>query len=258
MASLKGRVLRAVGHTGYRRFIVLTRSRTGSNLLVSFLDSHPNVRALGEIVRVRGKPHIDIIDAAFGKAPRRIRAKGFKVFYYHPVRENNRAMWEYLAAMDGLHVIHLKRRNILRSTVSQKIAMNAGVWKTKNPGSIQAAPRKQVSFTVDELERRFAATRKWERDGDALFQDHPMLTIHYEDLVADTGATFGQVTDFLGVPYVEPRSALVRQNPEPIRALISNYDELLAAFRGTEWEPFFHEPSAGLAAGTALVEEAVG
>ncbi|MGB9498505.1 MAG: hypothetical protein ACKVE4_01885 [Dissulfuribacterales bacterium] len=29
------------GHTNFRRFIVLSRSRTGSNLLISFLNSHP-------------------------------------------------------------------------------------------------------------------------------------------------------------------------------------------------------------------------
>lgn len=241
-SSLTYKALRAVGHTGYRRFIILSRSRTGSYLLVSFLNSHPNIRSQGEILRsAKGQPHIDIIEAAFGREPRSIRAKGFKIFYYHPNGDNGKAIWNHLVGMDGLHVLHLKRRNVLRTLISREIATNQGVWKTSDPGSFDQARRKQVSFTVDELATGFAKTRQWERDGDALFRDHPLLSIHYEDLVADTEATFRRVTDFLGVPFVQPRTSLVRQNPETVRDLVSNYEELRAAFSGTEWEPFFEE-----------------
>src|SRR3546814_16230707 len=44
------RLRSALGHTGFTKFIVLSRSRTGSNMLVSLLDSHPRVVAEGEIV----------------------------------------------------------------------------------------------------------------------------------------------------------------------------------------------------------------
>src|SRR3546814_732374 len=50
LRSLGFRLRSAVGHTGFTKFIVLSRSRTGSNMLVSLLDSHPRVVAEGEIV----------------------------------------------------------------------------------------------------------------------------------------------------------------------------------------------------------------
>lgn len=242
MTSVRERVRTALGHTGYRRFIILSRSRTGSYMLMSFLNSHPNVRSDGEILhQLHGRDYRAVIARAYGREPRSVKAKGFKIFYYHPNGATGKPIWDHLLAMPDLHVIHLKRRNVLRTLISREIALQEGVWKTKNPGSSDTPRRKQVSFTVDELAEGFAKTRRWERDGDAMFRDHPLLSVYYEDLVADTPTTFRQVTDFLGVPYVDPRTHLVRQNPEPVRELVSNVDELVAAFRGTEWESFFDE-----------------
>ena len=39
------------GHTDYARFIVLGRSRVGSNLLRGLLNAHPAIEAYGEIER---------------------------------------------------------------------------------------------------------------------------------------------------------------------------------------------------------------
>src|SRR5690606_16569148 len=39
------------GHTDYTRFIILARSRTGSNFLRGMLNSHPQVLTYGEIFR---------------------------------------------------------------------------------------------------------------------------------------------------------------------------------------------------------------
>ncbi|WP_280564143.1 hypothetical protein [Chromohalobacter sp. 48-RD10] len=74
-----------IGDNRYRKFIVLTRSRTGSNLLVSLLNSHPNISADGEIFsKLNGRDYKRIISNAFSRQPRYIKAKGFKIFYYHP------------------------------------------------------------------------------------------------------------------------------------------------------------------------------
>jgi LPS sulfotransferase NodH len=212
-------------------------------LLTSFLNSHPNIRARGEILRKLDgrRTAIEIADGAFGRAPRSIKAKGFKIFYYHPNGEMDTGIWEHLTGMDGLHVIHLKRRNLLRTLISRKIAGDEGVWKVKDARTGERTSRKQVSFTVEELTRDFERTRRWERDGDALFRDHPLVSVHYEDIVQRTEPTFRTLTDFLGVPYVKPRTRLVRQNPETTTDLVVNHAELAAAFEGSEWRPFFDE-----------------
>jgi hypothetical protein len=41
---------------------------------------------------------------------------------------------------------------------------------------------------------------------------------------------------FLGVPYRPTDSPLKRQNPEPIRDLVANFEELRAELEKTEWK----------------------
>ena len=70
---------------GIKPFFVLTRSRTGSNMLISFLNSHPNIKAHYEIFRtLEGKNYNDIFNETFSKYDEGTKAIGFKIFYYHP------------------------------------------------------------------------------------------------------------------------------------------------------------------------------
>lgn len=235
----------ALGYLGFRRFVVLSRSRTGSNMLLSFLNSHPNVYAEGEIFgRLNGRNYTKMLAAAFGKQPRDIKARGFKIFYYHPIDDTKSNIWNDLVDMNNLHVVHLKRRNILRTLLSRKIAETNDVWLTADSGSKNSVSPKQVFFTVKELTEGFEQTRQWEKNGDDMFRDHNILSIYYEDLVCDANSNFNKLTDFLGVEYVQPQTNLKRQNPERICDLISNYEELRVAFAGTEWEAFFEESIA--------------
>lgn len=209
-------------------------------MLVSFLDSHPEIRCRGELLRhLDGRSAIDIIDTTFAKAPRGVTAKGFKVFYYHPMDDPDSHPLEYLASLDDLHVIHLTRRNILRTLVSRKIAELEGFYKHQPSRRPTDPEAKRVAFTVDELERRFAQTRGWEQSADRLFHDLPLLPVTYEELTTDPADQFRRITDFLGVPFAPPSTGLVRQNPELLRDLIVDYDTLASAFVGTDWESFF-------------------
>ena len=229
------------GHLNFRRFIVLTRSRTGSNLLISLLESHPNIRADGEIfMELNGRDYTDSLAKVFAKQPYYIRARGFKIFYYHPRDDASCGLWNDLVNLDDLCVIHLKRRNILRTLISQKIAASQDVWLATSP-SHHNGENKAVTFTVEQLKKGFRRTRKFEEDGDARFRKHPLMSVYYEDLIDDTEAVFREVSDFLGVQYLPPKTNLRRQNPESINDLLENYDQLKSAFYGTEWQPFFDE-----------------
>jgi hypothetical protein len=64
--------------------------------------------------------------------------------------------------------------------------------------------------------------------------------VFYEDLVARP-ELFDDVQSFLGIDHAPLPVASRRQNPEPLRDLLSNYDELRAAFVGTEYAGFFEE-----------------
>jgi LPS sulfotransferase NodH len=242
LAYGRDRLLSIVGHRDYVPFILLARSRTGSNLLRSYLDSHPNVRIEWRLLaRLDGRNLRDVLRAAYPREPRYVAAKGFKMFYNHPQDDESGEVWDALARIDDLHVIHLKRKNILRTLLSRKIAGIQGVWMVESRGRAGVRPRKAVSFTVEELSDGFTQTRNWENTADDRFHHHPMLTLYYEDLVDDPEATIRAATRFLGVGDAEPRTTLIRQNPEALSELITNYRELKEAFEGTEWQEFFDE-----------------
>ncbi|MBM3792123.1 MAG: sulfotransferase, partial [Acidobacteria bacterium] len=233
--ALRGSVVRflsaAFEHRRYRRFIVLTRSRTGSNMLISCLLSHPAVHAESEIFqRLNGRSSREILEGVFCRRPRGIRAAGFKIFYYHPLDDERKEVWDLLQAMPGLHVIHLKRRNILRTLVSRKIAGELDVWSSLEEKKARPGSDKRVELTAAELRDGFTQTRTWERDFEEMFRGKPTIEVTYEDFVDRPEVEFRRITDFLGLPFHPPQSEFRRQNPEPLRDLIRNYDDLKREF----------------------------
>lgn len=236
------RSLKPFGHRDYTRYIILARARTGSNLLVSYLKSHPNLHAesLELFGKLNDRDYKQILDQVFSKQPFYIRAAGFKIMYNHPVDDKNSDLWFDLARTKDLHVIHLKRRNILRSIISGRIAKDQGVWYSTG-GRPKEPVRKKVNYTKDELEDLFIQTQEWQNKGDQMFHDHPLLNIYYEDLTQNLETEFSRITDFLGVKRIKPKTILKKQNPEKLSSLIENYDELKNDFTGTEWYSYFED-----------------
>lgn len=227
-------------HNNYKKFIILTRSRTGSNLLLSYLNVHPNILAEHELFqRPVKKPIAKVLRKLFRRYPKSIKAVGFKIFYNHPLGEDNPYLWNTLINMRDLHVIHLKRRNILRTLLSLKLALQSEKWVKYHSDSNDSITNKTVSFDFDSLEAGFTQTRQWEIKGDEMFKDHPIITIYYEELVENPEETVSKVTDFLGLPPCHTSTYLVRQNPEKTSDLIDNYEELKDRFSGSPWESFF-------------------
>jgi LPS sulfotransferase NodH len=235
------RLLAPFGHEDYVHFAVLTRSRTGSNLLVSFLNGHPDIFCEGEIFALmRGRNPVGRLESAFGRQPRRVKAKGFKIFYYHPLDADGTALWRRLEAMPGLRIIHLTRNNVLRTLLSRKIAGLQDGW-TATRYDCTGVESRRIDFTVRELEEGFGQTREWERAAEARFRAHAVLRLSYEQFTEDPSGTLARILAFLGMRGMAPATGLRKQNPECLGALISNYGELKAAFSNTEWAVYFDE-----------------
>ncbi len=230
---------RLAGQHDFRPFIVLSRSRTGSNLLASWLADHPAVHMEGEILNhLHGRDPAAVLACAFGAQARGVRAAGFKIFYYHPQDDDAGETWRRLLAWPRLHVLHLRRRNLLRVLASRKIAGREDAWYRLEGAAARAAP---VRFRPRELARRLTQSRAWEEEGARRVAALPCLDLVYEDLVAAPAAQFERVTGFLGLEPHPARSRLQRQNDASLRELIANYDELKAAFVGSEWQDLFED-----------------
>lgn len=280
------------------RFIVIGKGRSGTNLLVQALNSHPHVRCFGELFNWRrpsidfGLPGYDGYNAAdlrlresdpltflderiFTGHPDDIRAVGFKLLYQHYLGLKVRP-GEIVGA--ELRVIHVRRRNLLRSLVSQELAEQTGEWLNDPNGAattIDVTPHKlryalthpawaaaairrrirpqtprqhaavpRVHFTAQQVREYVYATNKQAETYDEIFAAHPRVTIWYEDLAHDRDATMRDIWDLLGVPPVPVTTTMRRQNPQPLDELIENYEELRTEFAGTPVARFFEQDDA--------------
>jgi LPS sulfotransferase NodH len=209
--------------------------------LISYLDSHPNIHAEGELFqRLDGRTNEDILNRIFSSYPESVRAVGFKIFYYHPLDDERKEVWNILRDMRGLHIIHLKRQNVLRTLVSCKIAGASNAWTSHEETKQQGIP-KQVEFTHNELSKGFCQTRDWEAEYASMFKGMPTLEVMYEDLVNGLEDEYRKITNFLGVPFHFPHSSFERQNPERLQELVVNYGEMKEKFKDSEWAEFFDE-----------------
>src|SRR5688572_2406315 len=119
---------RLFGHQVDQRFAIVGNARTGSNYLLDGLKSSPEIRMYHEIFashnRDVGKDFEKVLSTTSRYESRSTRLVGFKVFYNHLTDEE----WKKLAALEDLKVIHLTRRNRLRTVISLEIAFKTGQW----------------------------------------------------------------------------------------------------------------------------------
>ena len=246
-------------HHDYVRFVVLGRSRTGSNYLRGLLASHPQAVVLGEVLKnptaiewgtdrpaappqamdvYRHDPVAFLETYVFGGQPLSVRALGFKLFYYHARTEPWAFIWPYLRNLEDLRVVHIKRRNILRTHLSRAQAERSDHWVNAS-GEAEDYPPIELDYSA--CVRDFEQTRTWETEADAYFAGQATLEVLYEDLVAEPRAQAARLQTFLGLP----RRTLVpqthRQARLPLARAIANFADLQRQFRGSPWESFFED-----------------
>lgn len=243
--------------TDYVKFILLGRSRVGSNLMRSLLNDHSRIEAYGEIFRNRDSMDWDHLgemqteqmhqmlledpvtfleSRVFRPYPGPTAAVGFKIFYYHARDGRWASIWPFLQAQTDWHVIHIKRRNILKTHLSRKRAEVTDSW-VNTTGSREKPV--SVLLDYDECLADFQKTRAWEEEADAFFANHPLLQVAYEDLAADYETEMRRVQAFLGVPQEPVRPSIHKQSHQSLAEAITNYAELKQKFKGSPWSDFF-------------------
>ena len=223
------------GDRDYTKFVIVCRSRTGSNMLVDLLNSNPQVRAYGEIFRtLGGKSSNELYQAIFpDKSHKTI---GFKLFYYHPLDADGTPVWNYLLNDRNIKVLHLKRKNLLKVHLSRLIA-----GKTDNWLSNADSPRKnnleekKVTINLTEMFNDFLETNKQIQWIDDQFSGHAMQTVYYDELISRTNLEMRKIFAFLGTRQTSTATNLQKQNPEKLSELIVNYREVEEALCNTEY-----------------------
>ena len=262
----------------YRRFVLVSHLRSGTHLLRSSLESHPAIVCQSELFNSDdpnlpyplSTPTREILDRwAYRDHSSEIQCAGFTLHAYHPhglslvpeIRQNpNWAdIWDMLASMPGLLVIHLRRANLLRRHLSHVMARSSGIWHSWDSetvdkithlhgrppdGQIDSQRVAQTALTIDPrvLERDFVEVDQAHRVAEERLKAHPTLRVRYEELCSDYDRVSRDVQEFLRVsPILALRATVSKLEHRPLRDSISNYDELKGHFQRTPWEVFFDE-----------------
>ena len=230
------------------RFVLLFQGRSGSTYLTQAIRSHPQVKARGE--RVGGLPEnprqLEKMSAFLLRdCQPECRAIGFKK-KLRDIRDH-RGFAALLTSLDA-RIIHLERRNVVKRAVSLFNALRlhekTGAW---NLYSRSNELRTRLHIDPDELEARLEEYRVGRSQllGFIAEARRPTLTLYYEDLLASHDAVLNMAFGFLGVDRHAGRGHCHKNTSDNLREALVNFDELRAAYAGSEYEEMFDEVLAG-------------
>ena len=246
-------------HTRLRRknrvanIAMLHAGRCGSSVLADLLGQHPGFRWVGE-------PFEAMLPAYYRMDPER-RAEhviGNSLYFrdcryygfdskYLPEQHLHRdlgnktpaAYIELLARLGFSHYILLDRRNHLRRAISVAIGTQTRLWNTDRPVAagvtVRVDPERFVSYGREmSLQQYFSSLEERYWTFADLLRGKPLLELVYEDdIERDPSVAYRKVCAFLGIEAAPVQVRLQKLNPQPIRELVANFDELAAALRGT-------------------------
>lgn len=233
--------LAAARHAARRspeRFVVFAQGRSGSTLLTTSLDAHPQIRCEGELLELpRVAPVAFVENCAKATAARWF---GFHAKIYQ-LYKRQRA--EDLGAfMRGLHargwrILHLWRENLFEQAVSTMFAKRTGRYHFSDDEARPAAVTLSPQALVAKMEAR---ERVLDRERAAL-AGVPHHALCYERDLRDPSAraeALGGVLDYLGAPPAALASPLRKAIRRPLAETIVNHDEVVEAVSATRFARF--------------------
>lgn len=246
-------------------FVLLSTQRSGSTWVIDMLNSHPAVRAYGELLleNGKGKRYGGAMDLEFFdehlQAKRRAGADisasdalfKYLDMLYQPISGQQAAGFKLMYGQFGAYpelraylkdshvaIIHLIRSNLLDVLLSKESAVQRNLFHHKGDNDLE-----QLRFRLDanQVAKRLTESRREINRAKTTFGAFglPYMEVRYEELTADP-SKFADVLNFLGVrpPDSVLQSALRKINVAPHSELIANYNEVAAVLAETEFSEF--------------------
>lgn len=243
----------------YQPFIILGTARTGSTMLWSFLNSHPDILCLrgvygstnkinfgkfygelpeeyhsSELVKLRNQRPIEFLENYVWKEySKPFKAVGFKYFYDHGRHLLNKdEVINYFLANGAIKFLHLKRDNLLATMFSYKRALAQQQWTKANTDFL-------TSITVQECNDYFQQILESQKRFDELFTDRT-LQVSYDNLLNATEQTLQEVLDFIGVKPISLKTETNKNRETILSDCITNYSELKTHFANSDYAKYFN------------------
>jgi hypothetical protein len=152
---------------------------------------------------------------------------GFKLFENH-IRQHRLQEWVKTRRYPTILLI---RRNLFNLRLSQLLVK-------ENKEDINVPYAKPIAIDTGQLLRDFERLHRtqtqvmqWRVRG------RPRIKVEYEHF--ERG--YLRTLEFLEVEYAEPEIPITKQRTVPRHELITNYEEVVKALRGTKWEEFLYD-----------------
>lgn len=230
------------GGKAYRKIVVVGSARTGSNLLLSYLNSHRHVEVKGELFGyLEGKTCDEIWNSTFRKKVPWIKWFGFKIFHEQPLDSQDTQVWNFIRDDKGILIIHINRINTLRTYLSHQIASQTGSWTQIYSEKPLIPADKRISLDLGNLLTKLEAMELADKAALSQFTMHKYCQVSYEQLVDNPQGEMEKVFHQMDLKIGKVQTKLVKQNPEPLKELVSNYADLTEALKGTKYERFLED-----------------
>lgn len=239
------------------RFIILAAPRTGSNLLCTLLNSHPEVLCHHELFNPNGVFYaLDYRGGTldFGSIAQRDREpfeflqrvwenpEGASCIGFKMTRGQNEDVMRSLIEDAGVLKIVLHRRNRLKTFVSEQIARKTDRWEVYAKDEL-AIDTPRLHVDVEAFKAHCDLNEHYYQDIEHALRSgqQPWIETAYEDIL--TATEHGRLLEFLGVGATEARLAQssIKQNDTDLRTLIENFQELELALEGSEYLAELHD-----------------
>jgi hypothetical protein len=207
-------------------FVIVCEGRTGSNLLVDLLGSHPQIECAAELYHPQagtfknypGISHREFLDLHTYKTSLPIR--GFKM-PINWILEHPDIVAEFRS--DNYKIIRLSRENLFDHFISLKLAILNSNWCSESVYDIQ-------HLKVDPWEwLGFVGTRHGVTWATGLIcAGMDSFSITYEHLLLPESQAM--MLKFLGADIHELSTVKMRMRTKPVHEIVENYDELVTFF----------------------------
>ncbi len=216
----------------HKRFIIYGTGRSGSELLTSLLNSHPEIYCDHEIM-ARKSVHTVLSPQLFMEAvSRKARKKGASIYgcklmSYQALGQKFVNKYHFLKSLSngGWKVIHIRRNNILDIVLSLLNANQDKIWVLKKENVFQ-----QDKLFVDphELISKIKYFHNIFRTEEQSLEGIPHIRITYENdlLHGNWQPVMDLVFDYLEINRHAVKSNVKKKAYGSYREKIENYDEI--------------------------------
>jgi LPS sulfotransferase NodH len=234
------------------KFLILAAPRTGSNLLCTLLNSHPEIVCHHELFNPQGiftalnrrseatqlgSPQERDADP-LGFLDRVWRTGlGYGCTGFKWTRGQNEDVLRSVLRDAGVKKIVLRRRNRMKTYVSERIAQQTQQWEVYCKRDL-CVPRPRIRVEMTDLRQHIELNDRFYTGVQFSLRrgNQPHINVAYEALF--DRAEQRRILGFLGVRATEHplKAASIKQNPTDLRESVSNFDELCAGLQDTGLE----------------------